>query len=257
LHIAISAWDSSVENVEKIEMQLETLNPTVINSTTSYRFRNQVTCPNIFIKQVIHALEKRLNGETLLFISGDAISNNWLNLVERIDYIFGNDGIGVYSPYITYEGYPSEKVMLSKSFSDSDLDLGVMTDGIVFALNPAIANFTHRFTLYLSENFRNTFEVGWGIDWAWCAYAILCGQAIIRDKHFPVLHPQGTSYSPVTAEEEFRKIVRLLPEFLETEGFSLAEANKVLYGMSERLRGSKKYLQWKAFYSENPLEGIL
>jgi hypothetical protein len=255
--IVLATWDSCLDNSLDIIKQLKNCDIRIIDSTSGSKLVTNYQTPNIFIQQIKKAFSLIDGFEYLTYISGDAITQNWPSFVERQTEVCHNLRPFVYSPYLTFEGYPAEVVSLGTLQEDSYLDLASGTDGIVFTLHREAVLFILDFIEFLELNSRKTFQIGWGLDWAWCAFAIHSNKAILRDKKVEMFHPKGTSYNTKLAEEEFREIISLLPKFAATKEFSAIEFNKIIFKMSERGKRNPKYLLPSSIYLREPVSTII
>ena len=251
--IVICVWDSCFDNAKHIESQLLKFNPIIIDSTSNSNFNSEHKSRNIFIEQLNKALILSNPSKYVIYISGDAVMENWDELIDRTNDVFNKEKPFVYSPYITFEGYPSEKVKLQAQLADEKLELGVMTDGIVFALSKETCEFIRMFTNYLLAKSTHSYKVGWGLDWSWSIFSILNKKLIVRDKKLRIYHPKSTSYSTDVARSELSLILQELSSFIEQFGFSRIQTNRVIYAISERLKSNPKYLSTEAFYAKEIL----
>jgi hypothetical protein len=93
--------------------------------------------------------------------------------------------------------YRTEWVSLLPQPGDPALVAVMQTDGIVFALAPAIQQ-RLRSMDYACNN------LGWGIDWAAVAHALCSGHLVLRDTALHVSHTRGSGYDTQAAEAQMR-----------------------------------------------------
>lgn len=251
--VVIVAWDEVAENVSDIYNELSDFSPVIINSTSNRIFENQVKVPNIFYNQISTAFGLVKDDDYLTYISGDVSTENWPTYLNRVIDVCDRFQPYVYSPYITYEGYPSEFVSLSNLKCDKSIDLAVMTDGIQFSLNSEIVQSMSEFIDFIRSSSSYEFSVGWGLDWAWNLLALVSDKPILRDSFIKVLHPRSTSYSRDTAKKEFDIIIELLMRFFEYKYGSKIKINKLLYAVSERIKLNSNFANPRKFYSDELL----
>jgi hypothetical protein len=250
--VVIATWNDAQNNTVEIVKSINAHSFTTIDSTDSGMFQNSIKSQNIFFDQVEAGI-KSLDGEQYLtFISGDVSTISWDRYIKHVDDLLRNLKPWVYSPYLTFEGYPREVSSIGDYEGHSGIDYGCITDGIVFSLHRDLALELFKFMTFARMSAQ--FQVGWGLDWIWCTLTIYSGKAILRDSQIALLHPKTTSYDSALALEEFRVIQELFFEFAAKEKYDLIKIRKIQYSINERIKGNKKYFTLDKFYSGSILQ---
>lgn len=248
--VVVSTWDSANQNTIQILEALRHRNISVIDSTQNGLIYLGIKTPNIFFDQVEASLNTLEDEEYLTYISGDVSTNHWGKYIQQLEEVVGEMKPWVYSPYLTFEGYPREVSSIGIHPEKSGIDYGCITDGIVFTLHRDLALELRKFITFAKMS--SNFQVGWGLDWIWCTLAIYENKKILRDSRIPLLHPRSTSYDTATALEEFRIIQELFIEFATKENKDLIKIRRIQHSINERIKGNPKFLALDKFYSESP-----
>ncbi|WP_202359944.1 hypothetical protein [Mesorhizobium sp. 131-3-5] len=127
------------------------------------------------------------DGDVLLQIQGDVFVDDSGELVNLCYKRFYSDlSLGIWSPEIDSTAFPTKNVDIMNT-SDPALKIVAMTDCIVWALKSSVVRFLR--TLDYTNN-----NLGWGIDWAACAYCFANKLSVVRDASLSVVHPPGSGY---------------------------------------------------------------
>jgi hypothetical protein len=144
-------------------------------------------------------------GAVLLLIHADTTHADWPAVVARCRAAFARYAhLGVWAPEVGDTPYRTEWVSLLPQPGDPALVAVMQTDGIVFALAPAIQQ-RLRSMDYACNN------LGWGIDWAAAAHALCSGHLVLRDTALHVGHTRGSGYDTQAAEAQMRAFLAQLP----------------------------------------------
>jgi hypothetical protein len=244
--VVISTWDSALKNTLEIVNSITTHKITIIDSTKFGLFQDGIKSQNIFFNQIEASINSLNEEEYLTYISGDVSTVSWDKYIDHLDHILQKLKPWVYSPYITFEGYPREVSAIGIFEGEVGIDYGCITDGIVFTLHRNLALELLRFMTFARSS--ADFQVGWGLDWIWSILSIYANKAILRDSHISLLHPKSTSYDSALALEEFRVIQELFFEFAAKEKYDLIKIRKIQYSINERIRGNEKYFTLDKLY---------
>ena len=247
--VVISIWDSAHQNTVQILDALRHHDISVIDSTQSGLIHDGIKSPNIFFDQVEASINTLGDEEYLTYISGDVSTSDWDRYIQQIEEVVGEMKPWVYSPYLTFEGYPREVSSIGSHPEKRGIDYGCITDGIVFTLHRNLALELLEFIKF--ARMSGTFQVGWGLDWIWCTLAIYENKKILRDSRIPLLHPRSTSYDTVHALEEFRVIQELFIKFATKENKDLIKIRRIQHSINERIKGNLKFYALDKFYSES------
>ena len=246
--VVISTWDSAYENTLEIVNSMSSQSVTIVDSTENGLFQNGIKSRNIFFDQLEASIDSLQNEEYLTYVSGDVSTNSWVEYIDQVEDVLQRVKLWVYSPYLTFEGYPREVSTIGIFPEITGVDYGCITDGIVFTLHRDLALELKKFMVF--ARLSGEFQVGWGLDWIWCTLAIYTNKAILRDSRTLLLHPKSTSYDTSLALEEFRVIQGLFIEFATKEKYNVVRIRKIQHAINERIKGNRKYLDLDKFYLE-------
>lgn len=244
--VVISTWDGAYENTLQIIKSITVHKFTIIDSTKPGMFQDGIKSENIFFNQIEASINSLDEEEYLTYISGDVSTVSWNQYINHLENTLQKLKPWVYSPYITFEGYPREVSSIGIFEGEDGIDYGCITDGIVFTLHRNLALELLRFMTFARAS--AVFQVGWGLDWIWSILSIYANKAILRDSHIALLHPKSTSYDSALAKKEFRVIQELFFEFAAKEKYNLIKIRKIQYSINERIQGNKKYFTLDKFY---------
>ena len=246
--VVISTWDSAQQNTLQILDALSHRNISIIDSTQSGLIHDGITTPNIFLDQLETGIKTLCNEEYLTYISGDVSTIDWEKYIQQIENVVEELEPWVYSPYLTFEGYPREVSSLGSLSGRKGIDLACITDGIVFTLHRNLALKLLEFIEFAKKSY--SYQVGWGLDWIWCTLAIYENKKILRDSRISLLHPKSTSYDTNFALEEFRIIQEAFIEFATMKNKDLIKIRRIQYSINERIKGNEKFFAVDKFYTE-------
>ena len=247
--VVISTWDSAYENTLEIVNSMSSQSVTIVDSTENGLFQNGIKSRNIFFDQLEASIDSLQNEEYLTYVSGDVSTNSWVEYIDQVEDVLQRVKPWVYSPYLTFEGYPREVSTIGIFPEITGVDYGCITDGIVFTLHRDLALELKKFMGF--ARLSGEFQVGWGLDWIWCTLAIYENKKILRDSRIPLLHPRSTSYDTVHALEEFRVIQELFIKFATKENKDLIKIRRIQHSINERIKGNLKFYALDKFYSES------
>jgi len=135
-------------------------------------------------------------GAVLLLIHADTTHDDWPGVVARCRAAFAHHPrLGVWAPEVGATPYRTEWVALLPQPEDPALVSVMQTDGIVFALAPAILQ-------RLSGMDYACNNLGWGIDWVAVAHALCSGHLVLRDTALHVGHTRGSGYDTQAARAQ-------------------------------------------------------
>ena len=184
----------------------------------------------------------------MLLIHADTSFDDWPGLVARCRWAFANwPDLGVWGPDFTNTPWRTDWVRLLNMPGHPEVVSVAQTDGIIFALAPAVLNRLRQ--LDLSGN-----NLGWGIDWAAIGFSLATGRLVLRDLSLVVQHPASRGYMSDLALDQMRSILAALP---------LAEQTQVLLLMEfcEKRQGAGRPLAqklWKTAFGRKrrPLSSL-
>lgn len=169
--------------------------------------------------------------DPMLVIHADCECADWPGLVAahaRAVAEFAD--IGVWAPAISGTPYGPDVVEVAR-LGDSPLTFAALTDGLVFALSPAVLK-RMREVRYGSNRF------GWGIDVLFCVAAYALRKWVVVDRSVQVAHQPGRGYNSAEAREGMYRFLSQL-ETMEAVQWAL-------------LQGYIRYKYRQAGQAENP-----
>ena len=247
--VVISTWDNAYVNSLEIVNSMGNSNFTLLDSTKVGVFEGGIKSQNIFFDQIEASINSLADEEYLTYISGDVSTVSWTKYIDRVEDVIRGLKPWVYSPYLTFEGYPREVSSIGKLENSDGLEYGCITDGIVFTIHRKLALELLNFITFARKS--GNFKVGWGLDWIWCTLCIYEGKVILRDSSIPLLHPKSTSYDTELALGEFKVIQELFIEFATKEKYDLIRIRRIQHSINERIKGNKKYFTLDKFYLDS------
>jgi hypothetical protein len=247
--VVITTWDSAHQNSLQILDALSHRDFSVIDSTDHGLIQNGIKTRNIFFDQVATSINSLSDEEYLTYVSGDVSTSDWEKYIQQVENVIGTEKPWVYSPYLTFEGYPREVSSIGSYPGNIGIDFGCITDGIVFTLHRTLALELLEFISFAKMS--ASFQVGWGLDWIWCTLAIYENKKILRDSRIPLLHPKSTSYDTTLALAEFRVMQELLMEYAAREKKDLIKIRRIQHSINERIKGNQKFFTLEKFYPES------
>ncbi|RWE27248.1 MULTISPECIES: hypothetical protein [unclassified Mesorhizobium] len=228
IHTIIFCWPNKVDNVTRIYQQarLRSAKATVIDSSLD-PIPEGVTNDDWLKIDSSHyygmAFKRALecfDGDILLQIQGDVLADDFGKLVDLCYKRFYNDSsLGIWSPEIDNTAFPTRNVEIMNT-RDPHLKVVAMTDCIVWALTVSVVRFLR--TLEYSDN-----NLGWGIDWAACAYSFANKLSVMRDASVSVIHPPGSGYGH---EEARRQQAMFLSQLGRAEAIQYALLSRRVFG---------------------------
>ena len=142
----------------------------------------------------------------LLQINADADCEDWAQMAARASEAFASvPDLGVWGPEIDETPWPSWLVAPERSGDPGRLFPVTQTDGVVWALAPAVLGRMARLD-YAQNN------LGWGIDWVAMRLADLEGLSVQRDPAVQIRHPLSRGYDSGEAERSMQVFLAQLPE---------------------------------------------
>lgn len=146
-------------------------------------------------------LENCADDEVMLVIHADCRCDDWPRLIARCRSAFEHFAeVGVWAPRITGTPWRLERTRI-KRISDSDYSVVAHTDGLVFALNPAL------YARMRQADYSGNIY-GLGIDWLFLCAAYARGMTALIDEAVVVRHPVTRGYSTKQAREQKRAFLK-------------------------------------------------
>jgi hypothetical protein len=210
IHLFIFCWPGQVENAQRVllAMRNHAENIHVIDASGEVEGGAvdgwiPVDTSAYYGHQFREALN-RFDGDVLLQVQADASSQDWPRLIavcrQRYEKIAN---LGIWGPELDYTWWTTERARLYDLPGTGLIGVG-QTDCIVWALRKDIVAFLK--TLNYSDN-----NLGWGIDWAAIAYAMVNRLFVLRDTTVSVVHPKGSGYGHGDAKLAMAKFLGQLP----------------------------------------------
>ena len=216
-HVVVVSWGTLDPKAAAIATALAPFadHVTVLNSTQPTgpdavapdRPGRWITLPEtaFFGPKFAAALDQTAPSEAMLLIHADTDFNDWPRLIARCRWAFATwPNLGVWGPDFTNTPWRSDWVRLMALPDHPEIISVAQTDGIIFALAPAVLDRLRPFDL-IGNN------LGWGIDWAAIGFALTTGRLVLRDLSLVVSHPASRSYQSTLAFDQMRRVLADLP----------------------------------------------
>ncbi|MFZ7094084.1 glycosyltransferase [Primorskyibacter sp. 2E233] len=222
IHAIIISWDGQYDRALDIARQLDGVvdKLSVIYSNSAGLEEtgpgNWIQVPQswFFGRKFRAALDLVAPGDIQLQIQADVSYDNWSALVADCTAAFAaHPQVGVWAPDLTWTPWPTDLVH-EGLLDGSDLVRVAQTDGVVWALGPAVLD-QLRGLDYDSNN------LGWGIDWVALCYARQHGLQAVRDTRHRVHHPESRGYHGGEAAQHMKAFLSQLPKALQVDILTL------------------------------------
>lgn len=236
-------WDNVFSNVLKIEDIFKNNNipHSVINSGSnnndSWFNVGDIRYYGQFNEAVKHF---DTSYDYMLWIAGDLVSENWVDLFNRIENISLEYNVGAYAPYLTNEAWGKEKSSIFSITKDNSLILSVQTDGMIVLLHKDVVCMIKDFFDFLySQIKKSSITTGWGLPMIWSIYSIYIDKMVLRDSYEILFHPVGSSYNHDLAIKERDLIIKYFYEFCYNRGYDLDRIKNIHSLIHNRFLGKK------------------
>lgn len=187
-------------------------------------------------------LEQCAPEDIMLIIHADCLCEDWQRMVTRCKAAFAHFAeLGIWTPRIIGTPWRLERTRMQR-IAGSDYSIVAHTDGLVFALNPALYPRMKR-----ADYSGNVY--GLGIDWLFLCAAYARGMTAITDEAITVRHPISRGYSSANARKQKRAFLNQMT----------AEEQLVYSRLRVHLRKRHIYhkLHWFAFQRWSRQEATL
>lgn len=216
INIILICWPGVEENVEHIASEITGAgwSVTVIYSESNDDNKLMPKGPGTWIKtpdswyygSKLNFILNNFSAEVLLQIHGDVHCLAWPNLVSHCLESFDKiPHLKIWSPNVEGTFWTSDRVSLSEFVCDDRHYLNITnTDTMVWGLSRDTQDFLK--STSLTKN-----NLGWGVDWAACAYAYYHRSKVLRDLSITVNHPLKTGYNIQSALFQESRYLSELP----------------------------------------------
>ncbi|WGW06062.1 glycosyltransferase [Tropicibacter oceani] len=222
LHAVIISWQGQHEQALEIARQLDghVDRLSVIYSNAANTPEDgpgtwvQVPQSWFFGRKFKAALDLVAPGDIQLQIQADVSHDDWPALIADCAAAFSrHPAVGVWAPDLTWTPWPTPLVQ-NGTLPGSDLVRVAQTDGVVWALGPAVLA-AMRGLDYDNNN------LGWGIDWVALCHARRLGLEAVRDTRHRVHHPESRGYHGGEAAQHMKAFLAQLPKALQEDILTL------------------------------------
>lgn len=156
-----------------------------------------------FGRKFAFSLTQHGEADILLQIQADTRHPDWPEVLRRCRAAFAAvPDLGIWAPRRDRTPYVN---MVTGRHAGSGLDEVLQTDGVVWALSPAVVGWLRG----LDYGHNN---LGWGIDWAALAHARAAGLSVLTDPALMIEHLPGRGYADAQARRQMLRFLEQLPE---------------------------------------------
>jgi hypothetical protein len=197
IEIVFISWTGQHENAARIENIFSNIN---IKVKVIYSDSDEFLVPNAswirvpndhFFSQKFEYAIQNFQKEVLLFITADATSSDWPELLRFCKSRFHQRAdLTVWSPSVDYSPFSVDNVLIQKL--DKHLARVIQTDSIVWAIDRRVIN------RMLDVDFKKN-KLGWGIDSMAALFSHSMSYLVAMDTSVTVSHPRGSGYDRAEA----------------------------------------------------------
>lgn len=214
IHVFIISWHGQHERAAAIAQSLGNIadrlsiiysdpdtQPACLNGFSLIRRDNQLFWADKFQA----CLEQCAQDAIMLVIHADCRCDDWPRVIALCRAAFARFAeLGIWSPKLTGTPWRLERTRMRR-ISGSDYSVVAQTDGLVFALSPALYP-----RMRQADYSGNLY--GLGIDWLFICAAYARGMTAITDEAITVHHPITRGYSTQDARAQKHAFLRQMSD---------------------------------------------
>jgi hypothetical protein len=174
----------------------------------------------------------KTNHDIFIFNAGDAITENHVECVRRIEQLMTTDeNTWIASPRMAGDGSDGLNTLIHMSKKYRNLGLSLYINGIYVALHRDLALFILQYYEWLLKNKHMDFQemtTGHCLDVVYASWALYNNKKIYRDWTFWLTTLPGTSYNTAKTAKECTNIKNRFVEFVSELGYN-GETIKRIY----------------------------